>query len=300
MSRLPKDLTRFLFLVPYVAQHRNGVTVRELEDILSISSKELAKLLERVAMVGAPDGGPDELVEIFLEGGRVHVALPQRFTRPPRFDVREMMALLAALAPLRANAPPSIGERANELTDRIAGLASERAAAIGKNVGDRVQILADGAEDPNVLRTLEAALREGQAIEADYWTAGRDEVSTRRIEPAGLVQVRGAWYLIGGDTKTFKVERFRRVALADPMAAEPLAVDLEEARRRLEELDLGDGSVEVRVGERTFRWGSGGAAGTRRWVRAQRGRAAIMSPPEAREAMIAETRELLQRYEDDR
>jgi predicted DNA-binding transcriptional regulator YafY len=298
VSRLPKDLTRFLFLVPYVAQHRNGVTVRELEDILSISRAQLAKLLERVAMVGAPDGAPDELVEIFLEGGRVHVALPQRFTRPPRFDVREMMALLAALAPLRENAPPSIGERANELTDRIAGLASERAAAIGKSVGDRVQILADGAEDPAVLRTLELALRERRVIEADYWTAGRDEVSTRRIEPAGLVQVRGAWYLIAGDTKTFKVERFRAVALADPMS-EPLDVDLEEARRRLEELDLGDGSVEVRVGERTFRWGSGGAAGTRRWVRAQRGRAAIASPPEAREAMIAETKALLERYEED-
>ncbi len=297
MSRLPEDLTRFLFLVPYVAQHRHGVTVRELEDILSISSKELAKLLERVAMVGAPDGGPDELVEIFLEGGRVHVALPQRFTRPPRFDVREMMALLAALAPLRANAPPSIGERANVLTDRIADLASERAAAIGKNVGDRVQILADGAEDPAVLRTLETALREERAIEAEYWTAGRDEVSTRRIEPAGLVQVRGAWYLIGGDTKTFKVERFRRVALGEPMAELP-DVDLEEARRRLEELDLGEGSVEVRAGERTFRWGSGGAAGTRRWVRAQRGRAAIAGPPEAREAMIAETEALLARYEE--
>jgi len=297
VSRIDDDLTRFLFLVPYVAQHRHGVTVRELEDILSISSKELAKLLERVAMVGAPDGGPDELVEVYLEGGRVHVALPQRFTRPPRFDVREMMALLAALAPLRANAPPSIGERASKLSERIAGLASERAAAIGKNVGDQVQILADGAEDPAVLRTLETALHESKAIEAEYWTAGRDEVGARRIEPAGLVQVRGAWYLIGGDAKTFKVERFRRVTLGEPMAEAP-DVDLEEARRRLEELDLGDGRTEVRVGERTIHWGTGGAAGTRRWVRTQRGRAAITGPPEAREAMIAETEALLARYED--
>ena len=296
MSRLPQDLTRFLFLVPYVAQHRNGVTVRELEDILSITSKELATLLERVAMVGAPDGGPDELVEIFLEGGRVHVALPQRFTRPPRFDVREMVALLAALAPLRANAPPSIGERANALTERIAGLASERAAAISKDVGDRVQILADGAERPAVLHTLEMALREQRSVEAEYWTAGRDELSTRRIDPGGLVQVRGAWYLIGGDEKTFKVERFRSVALGEPMDAPD--VDLEEARRRLEELDLGDGAVQVKVGQRTFRWGSGGAAGKRRWVRAQRGRAAIQSPPEARDAMIAETKALLALYED--
>lgn len=296
MSRLPQDLTRFLFLVPYVAQHRNGVTVRELEEILSISRKELATLLERVAMVGAPDGGPDELVEIFLEGGRVHVALPQRFTRPPRFDVREMVALLAALAPLRANAPPSIGERANGLSERIAALASERAAAIGKDVGDRVQILADGAERPGVLHTLETALREQRAVEAEYWTAGRDELSTRRIEPAGLVQVRGAWYLIGGDAKTFKVERFRSVALGEAMAEAP-DVDLEEARRRLEELDLGDGAVHVKVGERTFRWGSGGAAGTRRWVRAQRGRAAIVSPPAAKAAMVDEVRALLERYE---
>ena len=297
MSRLPQDLTRFLFLVPYVAQHRNGVTVRELEDILSISRKELATLLERVAMVGAPDGGPDELVEIFLEGGRVHVALPQRFTRPPRFDVREMIALLAALAPLRANAPPSTGERANALTDRIIGLASERAAAIGKEVGDRVQILADGAERPAVLQTLETALREQRSIEAEYWTAGRDELSTRRIDPGGLVQVGGAWYLVGGDHKIFKVERFRSVALGEAMAEAP-DVDLEEARRRLEERDLGAGAVQVKVGERIFHWGSGGAAGTRRWVRAQRGGAAIQSPPEARDAMIAELRALLERYEE--
>lgn len=297
MSRLPEDLTRFLFLVPYVAQHRNGVTVRELEDILSIDRKELAKLLERVAMVGAPDGGPDELVELFLEGGRVHVALPQRFTRPPRFDVREMVALLAALAPLRENAPPSIGERANALSERIAGFASERAAAIGKDVGDRVQILDDGTERPEVLRTIETALGEQRTVDAEYWTAGRDELSARRIEPAGLIQVRGAWYLVGGDRKTFKVERFRSVALAEPMV-EAADVDLEEARRRLEELDLGDGTIEVQVGARTFKWGSGGTAGTRRWVRTQRGRAAIASPAEAREAMVEETRALLARYED--
>ena len=296
MSRLPDDLARFLFLVPYVAQHRQGVTVRELEDILSISRKDLAKLLERVAMVGAPDGGPDELVEIFLEGERVHVALPQRFTRPPRFDVREMVALLAALGPLRENAPPAIAERANGLTERIVELASERAAALGRDVGDRVRILADGAERPAVLRTLEEALREGRAIEAEYWTAGRDAVSTRRIEPAGLVQVRGAWYLIAGSEKTFKVERFRKVALGEPMAEAP-DVDLEEARRRLEELDLGrEGATEVQVGEGRFRWGTGGA-GLRRWIRTQRGRAQVVEPPAAREALIDETRALLRRYE---
>ena len=296
---LPDDLARFLFLVPYVAQQRNGVTVRELQEILSVSRADLAKLLERVALVGAPDGSPDELVELYLEGERVHVALPQRFTRPPRFDVREMVALLAALGPLRENAPPSIAERADVLTDRIVELASERAAALGKTVGDQVRILSDGIERPEVLRTLEQALEQGVAIEAEYWTASRDSVGTRRIEPAGLLQVRGAWYLIAGDQKTFKVERFRAVALGDPMSETP-DVDLEESRRRLEELDMpwGDTEIVLRGGEgeeRRFRWGSGDA-GLRRWVRAQRGRAEVTEPPEARAAMVAETRELLERY----
>ena len=297
---LPDDLSRFLFLVPYVAQQRNGVTVRELQEILSVSRAELARLLDRVAMVGSPDGGPDELVEIYLEGERVHVALPQRFTRPPRFDVREMVALLAALGPLRDNAPPSITERADTLTERIVGLASERAAALGKQVGDRVRIVADGAERPEVLRALEEALERGAAIEAEYWTASRDALGTRRIEPAGLVQVRGAWYLVGGDRKTFKVERFRSVGVGEPMVETP-DVDLEEARRRLEELDMGPGETEVRVRgadgtDQRFRWGSPGDAGLRRWVRTQRGRAEIVGPERSRQAMVEETRELLERY----
>ena len=301
MSRLPRDLARFLFLVPYVAQHRAGVTVRELQSILSISRTELARLLERVAMVGAPDGGPDELVEVYLEGERVHVALPQRFTRPPRFSVEEMVALLAALGPLRDAAPPLVQSRAAALGLRIVELATERAAALGSSLGDRVRVVPSGNENPAILRTLEDALHGCRRVRATYWTAGRDEVTERVLEPAGLLYVNGAWYLVSSDEKTFKVERFRSVVLDSPMS-ELADLDLEEIRHRLAELDMhrGSGSESVRVeleGEGVIPW-FGGAAALSRWVRTQQGRARVVTP-EARKAVCRETEALLERYEAD-
>lgn len=299
MSRLPDDLARFLFLVPYVAGSPDGVPVEDLCERLSCSPAELHRLIERVAMVGTPDGGPDELVEIYLEGGRVFVALPQRFTRPPRFSVEEMLALLVALAPLREGELPRLREQAQALTDRLLGLASERAEAVAPALLQRVVIQADGAESAAHLRDLEVAVRERRVVEAVYYTAGRDAIGERRLRPVGLLQVRGAWYVVGDDGKAFKVERFRSLRLTDE-TFEAAAVDLGAVRRRLERRrpDGAPEEVVVRIGEREQRLPVGSAHALRRWVRTSRGQVVVTAPPELRDAVVEEARALLRRYEE--
>ncbi len=308
MSRLDQELTRFLFLVPYVAQHEDGVPTAELCEQLSCTPSELRRLVERVALVGTPDGAPDELVEIYLEGDRVFVALPQRFTRPPRFTVQEMLALLLALAPLRDAPLPSLQQQAEELSQRLVGLASERATEVAPALLDRVVIHADGAEQPAHLRDLEVAVRDRTWVDAVYYTAGRDQLTTRRLAPIGLLQVRGAWYVVAADeakrgptaTKTFKVERFRSLALSDA-TFDAFEVDLGLIRRRLEARDLqGAKSEDVRVEldgrERTFPTGS--THTMRRWIRSLRGRGVILGPSSVREEMRRELRSLVERYAD--
>jgi len=298
MSRLPENLTRFLFLVPYVAQHPEGVPVDELCAHLSMDLRTLRRLIERVAMVGAPDGGPDEMVEIYLEGDRVFVSLPQRFTRPPRFSVQEMLALLLALAPLRESGLPALREQADALTHRLTEVASERAVSLAPALRDRIVVQLDGREEPAHLRDLEIAVSEHRVIDAEYYTAGRDVLGERKLQPLGLLQIRGAWYVIGDEGKTFKVERFRRVTLTDERF-DPPEVDVETLRHRLESGgEAGEEApVKVRIGtrERTFH---GPGRGLRKWVRGLRGRAAVLEPESERAAMIEETRALLARYED--
>ena len=301
MSKLPDDLTRFLFLVPHVAQHPDGVPVADLCEQLSCTPAQLRRLVERVAMVGAPDGGPDELVEIYLEGDRVHVALPQRFTRPPRFTVDEMLALLLALAPLREAALPTLRERAGALTDRLLEVAGEHAGEVAPALVSRLVIQGDGDESPAHLRDLEIAVRERRVLDAEYYTAGRDVLGRRRLAPVGLLQVRGEWYAVGDDGKTFKVERFRELALTDE-TFEPPAIDLEAIRRRLVRGQL-EGRLEearLRVGGEERPWPTASTHALRRTVRAHRGAAELLAPAAERQALIDETRALLARYEESR
>lgn len=299
MSKLPQDLSRFLFLVPHVAQREDGVPVDELCSMLSMKPAALHSLIERVAMVGTPDGSPDEMVDVYLEGDRVFVALPLRFTRPPRFTVEEMLALLVALAPLREGDLPTLRAQAEALSDRLLSLASERAGTVATTLKDRVVIRADGAEAASHLRDLETAVHEHRAVDAEYYTAGRDALTTRVIQPVGLLQVRGAWYVVGSDGKTFKVERFRAVRLTED-TFDPPELDLAELRRRLEARQIEGEKKKLTL--RTMRGDREISASSmhaiRRWVRTSRGRTSVVGPPEAREDVAREARELLERYRD--
>ncbi len=301
MSKLPQDLSRFLFLVPHVAQRKDGVPVDELCGMLSMEPAALHSLIERVAMVGTPDGSPDEMVDVYLEGDRVFVALSQRFTRPPRFTVEEMLALLVALAPLREGDLPALREQAETLTNRLLNLAGERAGSVATTLKERVVIRADGAEAASHLRDLETAVSERRAVDAEYYTAGRDALTTRVIKPVGLLQVRGAWYVVGSDSKTFKVERFRSVSLSDT-TFDPPDIDLAELRRRLEGRQIDDGdkrklTLRTSRGDREISASSMHAI--RRWVRSSRGRVSVVGPEEARADVAREARMLLARYQDN-
>ena len=294
MSALPADLTRFLFLVPFVAASRDGVPAEELAEMLSMSIKDLGRLLDRVAMVGAPDGGPDEMVEVYLEAGRVFVALPQRFTRPPRFSVEEMASLLLALAPLQGL--PKLQAQAKDLADRLVALASQRAGALAPEFRRRLVVRPDGDEDPRHLQLLERAFTERRLVQARYYTAGRDAVSDREIAPAGLLQVRGRWYVAGADGKVFRVARFEKVELTDTEFEAP-EIHLGELRRRMERMDFGGDPVRVRIEGREREIGSFASHALFRWLRAYRGRAELIAPEPARARFVAQTQELLSLYE---
>ena len=308
MSQLPDDMARFLFLVPHVAARPAGVPLDELAELLSLSSAATRRLLERVAFVGAPDGSPDEMVDVALQGDRVRVTLPQGFERPPRFRVEETLALLAALAPLRDAGPPTLRQEAAALAARLLELASQRASALGTVLTDGVREAGEGLEDPAHLQTLEVAVSEGLPVPGEYYTAGRDALSARRLRPVGLLQIRGAWYAVDAGGKVFKVERFRALALAeltdeDAAALEASDVDVDVVRARLEEARIDApakawvaAEVEGPGGRRPFPTTRPPALF--RWLRRQGGAARLLEPEDLKRSYEAELEAISARYDD--
>lgn len=299
MTRLPDDLKRFLFLVPYVAQEPDGVPLAELCEKLSATPAELRRLIDRVIAVGTPDGSPDEMVEIHLEAGRVHVELPQRFTSPPRFSPEEVVALLVVLSPLRGAALPELAERARRLSEALVGLASRRGAELAPRIQDRMVVEGERTETPEHLERLERAIAEHRVVDMEYYTRSRDALSRRRMEPCGLVWHRGAWYAVGSDRRLFKVERVRSLELTDDRFEPPADLDLSVYEKGL----FGDRDeaaareqVTIRFGERTRTFPAWSATHTRAWVRSMRGRGELVAPEALRRELVEETRALLDRY----
>jgi proteasome accessory factor C len=63
---------------------------------------------------------------------------------------------------------------------------------------------------------LAAAVDAGEIVEIDYWSASRDETSTRRIRPRQIFHDRGEWYVSAddersGEVRTFRLDRIERL-----------------------------------------------------------------------------------------
>ena len=69
---------------------------------------------------------------------------------------------------------------------------------------------------PEFLEAVRTAAEHDQRLEIDYWSAGRDELTTRRIDPTAVFFALGEWYVdaychrAAGD-RLFRVDRIRGV-----------------------------------------------------------------------------------------
>jgi proteasome accessory factor C len=66
------------------------------------------------------------------------------------------------------------------------------------------------------LEPLRAAAESSERVEIDYYTFGRDELTTRRIDPRAVFAAAGQWYVDAwchraGDDRLFRVDRVRGV-----------------------------------------------------------------------------------------
>jgi proteasome accessory factor C len=213
MSRVSASqrVQRLLSLLPWVAAN-DGPTIDEVCARFEIRRPQLLEDLTLASMVGVYPYSPDALVEVVIEEGRVWVYYPLSFGRPLRLTAAEALALLAAgQVVLQAPGADPAGPLARGLA-KVAG-------SLGVDPSTQVDVHL-GSPAATVLDRLDRAVRERRQVEIDYYTYGRDELTTRVIEPRRLWTNLGTWYVLAWchrveGERQFRVDRVSRAEVLD-------------------------------------------------------------------------------------
>ncbi|MGH9033895.1 MAG: helix-turn-helix transcriptional regulator, partial [Acidimicrobiia bacterium] len=209
-------LRRVLALVPWIADHP-GAALADMAARFDVSERELEHDLELLPLCGLPPYTPDRMIEVELVDGHVWIRFAEYFGRPLRLTAEEGLALLAGGRALLA-VPGSD-------TDGTLATALEKLAT-GLGTGDG---LAVEVGEPPHLDALRQAAATGERVEIDYYSFGRDALTTRRIDPYAVFHAYGHWYadawchLVDAD-RLFRVDRIQAVR-ATGEAFEPRADD---------------------------------------------------------------------------
>jgi proteasome accessory factor C len=216
-------LPRLLALVPYLLA-RPGIRVVEAAADFGVTEKQLRKDLELLWMCGLPGYGPGDLIDLSFEGDTITVAFDAGMSRPLRLTGAEATALLVALRAL-GETPGVDGEAVRRAVAKIeaaAGLAQPAGVVVG--LGMR-----EGEDTAEVRRIVQAALTSQKALRITYYTASKDEITERTVDPMRLLIVEGrayleAWCRRADAVRLFRLDRIDEVTeLAENAAPPPYA-----------------------------------------------------------------------------
>jgi proteasome accessory factor C len=206
-------LRRLLVVVPYVVRHP-GVRIEEITRLFGIGEGELLEDLNLLFVSGLPPYGPGDLIDVQIEEGRVWIGMADYFARPVRLTRSEALALyLKGKALLAAPGLEEAPDLASALAKIEGGLGEETL----NQLADRVAV-GGGGRAAVALATVRDAAAQHHRLEIEYYSASRDELATRRIDPEHIFSGLGNWYVVAwdhlsDDERLFRVDRIRVVRL---------------------------------------------------------------------------------------
>ncbi len=229
-----RRLRRLLAVVGWLAQVGEA-PIDEAARRFGMSQKELVAELELAACCGTPPYTPDTLMEIEVSEHSVRAFLPAEYARPRRLTPAEGFAV-AASARLLLGVPGSDD-------DALRRALAKLDAALGSR-----EVVGLDVDAPEHLAVVRDAVESGTALQIDYHSGSRDELTTRTVEPVQVVTIDGHWYLDAychraGDMRRFRVDRIGAVRMVD-RPGEPAVV----RARPMEEMFVpGPGALEVHL-----------------------------------------------------
>ncbi|OYO22057.1 DNA-binding transcriptional regulator [Enemella dayhoffiae] len=223
---------RLLQIVALLRQH-GRLSASNLARRLEVAPRTIHRDLESLSASGVP---------VYAEQGRSggYALLPGYRPAKESLTPDEARALFLATG---GTVPDALGldqEFDRALRKLSTGLPEQHTRTIGQAL-ERIVFDPDGwgrvtTRHPAALPRVLHALEDERRLRIDYRSRGSQQVRRRTIDPWGLVQAAGTWYLIAahrGRPRTYRLDRMQSVTELTARAHRPAGLDLAQEWHRL-------------------------------------------------------------------
>ena len=204
------QLHRMSLLVPFLLSHP-GTKITDLAAEFDTTPKQIRKDLLGVSFCGLPGQGMGDLIEVVYDGDEVSISESAGMDRPLQLTAAEASSLVIALRSM-AQSPGAVDH------DTVLRALAKLEGALGARAASPVAVEPQ-IESP-ATAPLRSALANDRAVEIGYWTASRDEVTERVLDPVRLFRVDGvdyleAWCRRAEAIRTFRLDRIGDLRVLD-------------------------------------------------------------------------------------
>ncbi|AOD23244.1 protein pafC [Rhodococcus sp. p52] len=222
-TRLSARLGRLLNLVPYFLAHP-GISAAEAARDLGVTPKQVMDDLNQLWVCGLPGYGPGDLIDLSFSEDSIVVTFTAGIERPLRLTSTEATALLVALRSLQEMpgvVDPSAAQSAIAKIEAAAGTATTDTATAATAEPDP-----EAAGDSDAAGQVRAAVRDGRAVHLTYYSASRDTVSERDVDPIRIVIIDEhaylqAWCRSAEGVRLFRFDRIDAATVLDEPTRPP-------------------------------------------------------------------------------
>ncbi len=248
-----------LLSIMLLLRGRSTVSARELAERLEVSERTVLRDMQSLSSAGVP---------VYAERGRHGgFALLDGFRADVSALTDHEAQVLFAYTGLDTLSDLGLGREVRQTLDKLASTAPDEALDRAGDLRDVVHVdrrrWFTDPDDSRHLPTLRLAAMRRRRVRLAYRGAADDRARQRSVEPWGLVENGGRWYLVArhrGEVKTFRVGRVVSAVVLDTGFDRPDGFDIgaewERLRKRLERPSEDGVTVEVscaRTAERHFR-----------------------------------------------
>ncbi|MDQ1320043.1 MAG: proteasome accessory factor [Actinomycetota bacterium] len=234
MSPVANRLVRLLNMVPYF-QANPRVSYDKAAADLGVSRKQLDEDIKQLWVCGLPGYSPGDLIDFELSDGTIKVTFSAGMDRPLRLTSTEATGLLMglrALADIPGVVDPAAARSAIAKIEAAAGSVAKAEAAAGSvakaeaAAGSVAGVDASAPVEAHAAATVREAVRDARAVSVDYYSASRDALSTRVVDPIRVVLIGDhsyleAWCRQAEGVRLFRFDRIVGARVLDESAAPP-------------------------------------------------------------------------------
>ncbi len=245
MTPVALRLVRLLNMVPYF-QANPRVTYAEAAADLGVNVKQLKADLKQLWMCGLPGYTPGDLIDFEFGDDSVTVTFSAGMDRPLRLTPTEATALLVALRAL-ADVPGMVDPAAA----RSAIAKIETAAGADATPGSDAPVPGES----EAVGAVREAVRDSRALSIEYYSASRDAVSARVVDPIRLVLIGDhsyleAWCREAEGVRLFRFDRSCEARVLDEPSVPPPPVAAAPPHTALFDADPSLPSATLRIAPR--------------------------------------------------